>query len=335
MKGISVIICCYNSGNKLIPTLTHLAKQKISDDNNAEIIIVDNNCTDNTVEIAFETWANLNRPFPLSVTVQPLPGLNYARQKGASVARYEYIVMCDDDNWLCEDYLSGIYKLFETMPEVAMMGGVGEAVSDIRLPQWFYDMKGFGYAVGNEGRKTGYVDSVYGAGMAFRKSVFLSQTENNYSFILTDRKGKILSSGGDTEISMLVKDAGYKIYLDTSLTFKHFLAGERLQWNYYLNLRKSFGKANALLQLYKERITNNNQPVKKNKIRQFLTLIKFVANHLNFLLFPGSAKNETCAGFMQEMSKRVTLFTGNKITGSHTVSQRHVAKNAFIHADTN
>jgi len=333
MKGISVIICCYNSGNKLIPTLTHLAKQKISDDINVEIILVDNNCTDNTIEIALHTWVNLKTPFPLTVAVETMPGLNYARMKGASGASYEYIIMCDDDNWLCEDYLSGIYKLFEAMPGVALIGGVGEAVSDVQLPKWFYDVKGFGYAVGNEGRKTGFVDSVYGAGMAFRKPVFLSLTENNYSFILSDRKGKSLSSGGDAEISILIENAGYKIYLDTALTFKHFLNKERLQWNYYLNLRRSFGKANALLQLHKEDIANNSQE-RKNKIRHFFSLVKFGAIHAKYLLFPGSTKNEACAGFAQEMSRRINILKENKIKAGHTVPQLPVGKNAFIHADT-
>ena len=319
----------------MIPTLQHLAEQKSSVGINFEVIIVDNNCTDNTIEIGLYTWAGLNSPFPLTVAVEPMAGLNYARKKGASVASYEYIVMCDDDNWLCEDYLSGIYKLFEAMPGVALIGGVGDAVSDVQLPKWFLDVKGFGYAVGNEGRKTGYVDSVYGAGMAFRKPVFLSLTEDNDSFILSDRKGKNLSSGGDTEISMLVKDAGYKIYLDTSLTFKHFLTNKRLQWNYYLNLRRSFGRANALLQLNRKGMAANNHHEKKNKIRQFLSLIKFGAFHSKYLLFPGKFKNEACAEFMQEMSRRINILMKNKITSGQVVPQLPVGKNAFIHADTN
>lgn len=312
MKGLSVIICCYNSGNKLIPTLLHLAKQQSIANLPYELILIDNNCTDNTIVIATEQWRLLNTPFHLTIVQEPKAGLNYARETGIENALYEYVILCDDDNWLCENYLVNVYHLFEAMPAVALIGGVGEAVFETTPPVWFTALNGFGYAVGNEGRSTGYVDSLYGAGMGIRKTVLTEILNEKFSFILTDRTGTNLASGGDTEICILVKKSGYKIYLDNSLTFKHFLSSYRLQWGYYLRLRRSFGKAAAYLQLYSDSFIQDNQLHKGKKIKQFLSLAKFMAAHLKYILFPYFYKNADCANFVQQMNMRLTSLLENK-----------------------
>jgi glycosyltransferase involved in cell wall biosynthesis len=312
MKGISVIICCYNSAMKLIPTLNHLAKQRALQGLPYEVIIVDNNCTDNTVTVAIQTWESLNAPFKLSIIKQAEPGLSHARQMGIEKASYEYAVLCDDDNWLCEDYLLKVYNLFEDMPEVAVIGGVGEATADKPIPSWFVKLQGFGYAVGNEGRQTGYVDSVYGAGMGLRKQVISTLLNEEFSFILSDRTGTNLLSGGDTEISILIKKSGYNIYFDSSLTFKHYLTSNRLQWNYYLRLRRSFGKASAYLQLYNLTDLSEQSLKNTNRVIQILSFIKFGFLHWKYMLFSNYLKNVKCADFAQQLSMRLTMINDKK-----------------------
>jgi glycosyltransferase involved in cell wall biosynthesis len=277
--GVSVIICCYNSALKLESTLTHLALQDSAPNIPFEIILVNNNSTDNTVEIAKKKWKSIQEPFPLFVIDECKPGLNNARLKGIEKAKYEYIILCDDDNSLCSKYISTVTSIFEKKNDVVMIGGVGEAVLQIVAPSWFSEVKGFGYAVGNEARVTGYTDSVYGAGMAIRKSVFKYLQNENVKFILTDRIGKTLSSGGDTELCTLINCSKGKIWFDESLTFKHCLEEHRINWLYYLKLRASFGIANAYLNLYLDEYTQTNS------ITVFINFAKFVIRypHLIFL----------------------------------------------------
>lgn len=309
MRGVSIIVCCYNSGSKLIPTLNHLAGQKIVRGVNYEVILVDNNCTDNTVSIGTETWALLNTPYPLKIIRQKESGLNYARQAGIQAASFEYLIFCDDDNWLCDDYGEKAYNLLEAMPGVGLIGGVGEAITEQPAPRWFNELNGFGYAVGAEGRQSGYVDSVYGAGMVLRKSLIDGSTNKIASFVLSDRLGENLSSGGDTEISMIFKRRGYEIYLETSLTFKHYIANNRLNWKYYLKLRKSFGQASAYLQLYNNNTLSETLLQKNDKIIQAVVLAKYALRNIKFLLFPLIYKSAACADFTQELSKRYTVLT--------------------------
>lgn len=311
MIGVSVIICCYNSAKKIALTLEHLAKQKVLPYIAFEIILVDNNCSDTTIKIAEETWTLLGRPFSLITITEVKPGLSFARKSGIQKSKYEYVILCDDDNWLCENYLQNVYSLFESMPDVSVIGGVGIPVADIPFPEWFIQMKGFGYAVGSEGRITGLVDAVYGAGMCLRKSTVQALLANDFCFTLTDRKGISLSSGGDVEICVLLKNAGHKIYLDTSLTFKHFLNKERLTWSYYLKLRRAFGKASAYLLLYSESF-KQVPPVYKFNFREIGSILKFGFRNRTYIIFPNRYKNIFCADAVQHMHLRMTCLFEKK-----------------------
>lgn len=49
--GISIMICCYNSEKRIVPTLQHLSKLK-TDGIAVEIILVNNASTDDTEMVA-------------------------------------------------------------------------------------------------------------------------------------------------------------------------------------------------------------------------------------------------------------------------------------------
>jgi len=306
-KGVSVIICCHNSAKRIIATLNSLAAQVQDSGMSYEIILVDNNCSDDTIQTANQYWHQLGTPYPFTFVHQPIPGLTYARQKGIASANFDYVILCDDDNWLCSDYLQKTINIFEALPDVALIGGVGEAVFECNPPEWFHQIGGFGYAVGSEGRSAGYVDSLYGAGMGIRKSVYEKLLTKGMSFILSDRKGNALSSGGDVEMCIIFNKAGYKIYFDTALCFKHFIAANRLRWNYYLQLRKAFGVANAYLQAYQHSdalLANNNFA---GYIKRYVSYSIFLGRRIHFFLFPLLFKSASCAGFVQILSMRKTL----------------------------
>jgi glycosyltransferase involved in cell wall biosynthesis len=306
--GVSVIICCFNSSKKLPDTLKRLAQQKAIEKVPVELVLVNNNSTDDTTTVALDTWSSLGSPFPMKVVNQPLAGLSFARDAGIKAAGHEYLVFCDDDNWLSSDYLFKVWEIFSSKPEVALIGGVGEPVFESTPPEWFDRLNGFGYALGAEGRQTGYVTSVYGAGMAVRKQALKRIMHKDFSFILSDRNGKGLSSGGDSELSLLIGMAGNKIFLDTSMLFQHYMTSDRLKWKYYLRLRRSFGKANAYLQLY-----HNLQGKKESQapgagrfVRQWFILLKIYARNFPYFLLPDLFRNERCARIFQEAERQMT-----------------------------
>ena len=53
---------------------------------------------------------------------------------GIDNAKYEYIIFCDDDNWLNPDYVEISFKKMEQHELAGAMGGDSEAVSDVNIP---------------------------------------------------------------------------------------------------------------------------------------------------------------------------------------------------------
>src|SRR6187402_2986286 len=112
VAGISVIICCYNSVARIEPTLKHLFAQKGVTASEWEIILVDNGSTDSTSATALQLWNSLEGEKPaFKVLQESIPGLSTARQTGIDAAAFEYVLFCDDDNWLQEDYVANGLKI--------------------------------------------------------------------------------------------------------------------------------------------------------------------------------------------------------------------------------
>jgi glycosyltransferase involved in cell wall biosynthesis len=197
--NISIIICCYNSATRIGPTLEHLAKQELGG-LGCEVILVNNNCTDDTIRVAQSIWKEVGAPFSLNVIDEKEPGLSYARKAGVLAAQGEIVIFCDDDNWLDYKYCKIVSQLFSSK-EIGIIGGLGEPVYEEAPESWFLSNNLVtGMATGRQSQANGKVlkNYVYGAGMAIRRSIFI--LIQNIGFLLDDRKGSKLLSGGDVEL---------------------------------------------------------------------------------------------------------------------------------------
>lgn len=277
--GISVIVCCYNSADRLPKTLQHLQDQKFDVDIPWEIIIINNASTDNTVEIAkslCESFSNLSHRFLLAD--EPLCGLANARQKGVELSNYNFIIFCDDDNWLCEDYLNIVYSVFVNYANVGYIGGCSEAVfeSGITKPDWFDDVA-YSYAVGKPFKQNGIQNAVYtwGAGMCVRRAAV--EHIFKYPFLLTDRNGVDLSSGGDSEICARINIQKYDLYFSENLKLNHFIPSKKLSEEYAKKLNIKIEESNAVIHSYTSQIDVN----KKSGIDKMLFFIKEIYRYIS------------------------------------------------------
>ncbi len=55
-KGVTVLICSFNSATRITETIEHLAAQQFTNPLNWEIIFIDNASTDNCGMIARQAW---------------------------------------------------------------------------------------------------------------------------------------------------------------------------------------------------------------------------------------------------------------------------------------
>ena len=251
--GVSIVICCYNSAERLPRTLAHLARQQVPPGISWEVIVVDNASTDDTAVVARKNWPE-PAPAPLRVVPETRSGVNHARLRGANEAVLDLICFIDDDNWVARDWISRIIPIFAAHPEVGACGGHSDAVPEIEPPAWFPEVRGY-YAVGSQyGRNGDMTDAVgtllWTAGCTFRKAAWFDVMAHNFEFLCLSRRDGILSCGEDTELCYVLRALGWRIWYDDDLVLQHFIPAGRLTWDYVRRLRWGAGEASVLFELY-------------------------------------------------------------------------------------
>lgn len=111
---MSVVIPAYNEADFIGTTLKSILNQTYR---NFELIVVDNNSTDNTREVAEKYGAK--------VVFEGKKGVASARQKGFHEARGEIIVCTDADSMVPENWLEKIVSEYEKDPSLVGFGGLG------------------------------------------------------------------------------------------------------------------------------------------------------------------------------------------------------------------
>jgi len=225
---ISVIICCYNSANKIVPTLEHLSKQSLGN-LNCEIILVNNNCSDSTIDIAKLAWESFGNPIELQIIEETNPGLSFARRSGVNAANGEIIIFCDDDNWLDKEYIKTAFEIMKNNLSIGVLAGQSRAVADVEIPTWFYTNYG-NYACGVLATQSGDVTQrlwVWGAGMVVRKSL-MEKLYSKYIHTTNDRTKDSMESGGDVEICYWHILGNKLLWYDDRLKLMHYMPSQRL-----------------------------------------------------------------------------------------------------------
>jgi len=278
INGISVVICCYNSENRLPEVLEHLNRQVVDSGILWEVLVIDNASKDRTAEVAVESWKR--KEVSLRVVHEPKPGLSHARLAGFNESAFEIVSFIDDDNWVESAWIHKVYHTMSEDPNIGILGGRGDAAFDSEPPFWFTKFEA-AYAVGADGKKTGIQPGklLRGAGMNVRKDVWNQLANNGFEFILSDRKGSALSSGGDGELCLAFRLAGYDLYYDDDLTFFHFMPEGRLNWPYLVKLFKAFGKAAPIENLY-ETLINDTGCRQYRNTHPILSLAKYFLQYI-------------------------------------------------------
>ena len=241
--GVTVAICCYNSASRLPETLRHLARQSNPRGIPWEVLVVDNASTDGTGEVALALWKEVGIA-PLRVVDERRSGLQHARECARRNARFEILSLVDDDNWVCESWIDAAAAVMSERRDVAACSGPSEAVCEVGPPAWFARYAGC-YAVGSQWARDPALaeerPTVWGAGMTLRLAVWDRLCQAGYRSLLTDRLGQSLASGGDSELCLAFRLAGWKSYYDPRLRLRHFVPAQRLEWSYLRRLYRGFG----------------------------------------------------------------------------------------------
>jgi hypothetical protein len=182
---------------------------------------------------------------------------------GVLTAKFDLVLFCDDDNWLAPDYILRAENLMRQNPTIGVLGGSSTPVFEfgIEPPDWFW-AKQRSYAVGKQATKSSDISLIrgfiWGAGMVIRAGWLRYLFCNGFEPLLSDRRGEILTSGGDNEICRVYLIADYILWYDENLRFQHFIPATRLSLEYLSNILKGFQLSSELLNAYASWINFRN-----------------------------------------------------------------------------
>jgi len=289
--GISVVICCHNSANRLPETLRHLANQRVGNGMPWEVIVVDNASTDSTTDVATEFWRRQGTPAPLQVLLEPRAGLTFARQSGLATARYEIVVFVDDDNWLAPDYLQIAHDLMLEHREAGVAGGFITPMYEAPPPRWFAELQAY-FAVGPQARRSGDITrdrpNLAGAGLILRKAAYEELRRCEFEFLLSDRTGDQISGGGDTELCYALVLLGYRVLYDDRLRLTHLIPKTRLRKEYLRQMLRDSSHVNTVIGAYDDVWKGRRSVIGSLSTRALLLLFWTIKSLAKSLLGKGS-----------------------------------------------
>lgn len=248
----SLIICCYNSATVIGPTIKAICDLEHDQDDIIELIVVDNNCTDNTINIIYDAWTG--DLISLTVVKEPEPGLMHARRKGVQQVKNDIVVFIDDDNILEPHWLRILDGVYVSNQSIGCVGGMVKPMEGAVYPDWFEQYQGV-YACGKQADKSMIVSktrmTMFGAGLSFRTHVIQGIFNSGHPLFLTGRTKNTLLRGDDSELCMRTVMAGYDAYYSEELVLQHNILSARVTWDYVKKARYGGGIAETVLSMYR------------------------------------------------------------------------------------
>ena len=225
---ISIVVCTFNRAPVLQKMLDSFFRQKQVNEIRHELLIVDNNSSDDTALVVQEFLKEGNAKYFLEVN----QGLSFARNRGVAESEGEIISFLDDDVLVHENWLSSVKACFDETDADIVWGKVALKF-EVPPEKWLGGLFRKCLSEVDLGPSREVLcngDCLYGANLSFRKRVFdlVGPFE-----VDAGRRGYELLSGEETHIVRRVIANRGKVLYDPDALVEHLIGAERLQWQYF------------------------------------------------------------------------------------------------------
>ena len=227
---VTVAICTWNRAKLLDQTLSEMQKLRIPEGVGWELLVVNNNSTDETDEVIARHSGRL----PIRRLVEPKQGLSNARNCAVAAAQGELILWTDDDVLVDPEWLAEYVRAARAWPDAAFFGGPVRPWYEGTPPRWLtraWPRVANAYATRDLGEEPFWFDKTrvpFGANYAMRISV---QRHYPYDPSL-GRKGDGMLGGEETALLRNVLADGLKGIWVPDAEVRHFIAAERQTTRY-------------------------------------------------------------------------------------------------------
>ena len=238
---LSIIICSYNRASYISDALTSLYNQS-SELDNFEVIIVDNNSTDNTKEV-YAAWRQANVNGQFNFISENQQGASFARNTGAAIAKGEWVCFMDDDAVATADYVKNIIKHIQDQPFIVGFGGRIIPKYIPAEPKWmsYYVSSlvgNFDYAPTACAFENGKYPLE--SNMIVKKSVY--DQIGGFNVNLPGVVGTLRIGGEGKELFYKILALGHKIYYDPSICIHHVVEVKKLTSEYMYRVASGIGR---------------------------------------------------------------------------------------------
>lgn len=272
---LTVIICTYNREQYIGQTLERLANNQFTGE--WELLLIDNNCTDNTALIC-KDFAVAHSKLPFRYIVETKQGLSHARNRGIHEAKGDWLIFLDDDAFVSPSYLHRLEQYIHEYPEMHAFGGrIFPFFEDGERPAWLCHWTKVWLSALDKGSKVcTFQGNEYpiGANMGFSRHI-VSQCGDFNTHL--GRCGKNMIGGEEKDYFQRIKALHAPIYYLPEIAVDHCIPTSRTTDEYICRLGCGVGKSERQRTLAISR--------QKFILRLFSEAIKWCATLLLFCFY--------------------------------------------------
>jgi len=293
---ISVIICTHNPRRDYLDKVLKALQLQTLPMEQWELLMIDNASNKLLSSEIDLSW----HPIARHIREEQL-GLTPARMRGIQEAKAETLLFVDDDNVLDWDYLKVALQISEAWPTLGAWGGQSIPDFEESPPDWtkhYWGMLGIREVEQDKWSNLVHQHETtpYGAGMCVRKIVaerYASLVSNDMKRLSLDRKGKLLTSCGDSDLAFTACDIGLGTGLFVALKLTHLMPKNRLQEEYLLRLREGLSYSDTMLYFARGNMQTLPSLSWRSKLREYYELLRRNARDRRFYM--ASKRGETLA----------------------------------------
>ncbi len=274
----TVAICTFNRAKLLELCIASIAKLDFPF-NEFEVVIVDNNSTDNTAELC-KRIGSLYPQLNCRYVLETQQGVGFTRTRCATEAQGQVIAYIDDDCLADENWLKRIVAFYDATPQAMSSGGRIVPKFLVPVADWFG--KYFWGLIGNydQGPKIFRMQGVRypsGANMHFRKTAF---EKYGYFDGSLGRSGKSLMAGEEKAMYLKLIKANEQVFYLPDVVVYHHVEGNKFDKQYVR--RHSMGIGGS------ERIMNKGSLLKLSlKFLEYVAKLGYAMAYGMLYLFQG------------------------------------------------
>ena len=240
---LTVAIPTYNGAKRLPKVLERLRSQIKTEGIAWEVIVCDNNSTDNTAEIVRSYQPDWPDRYPLRYCFVADQGAACARHRAVEAGHGALIGFLDDDNLPALDWIEQAHRFAQLHPEAGAFGSQIHGEFEGELPEDFSKIACYLAIIERGSKPHCYEPSAKilppGAGLVVRQQVWRETVPNR---LFLNNKGKEAGlASEDLEALLYIQKSGREIWYNPKMVVHHLIPHSRLQKEYLLKLFRCIG----------------------------------------------------------------------------------------------